>query len=130
MLRKQIPTLLFVMAAAATGCDRVHPVAGGTRGMLHLGDELTSDIQVTVYQVDGDSARPVGFGVTSLDGSFELVLNGARGPLWLAPGEYRFTLESAGSPVQLPGEFARPETTPLAVTWSTDDDDLDLDASS
>jgi hypothetical protein len=72
----------------------------------------------------------VGFAVTSLDGSFELVLNGARGPLWLSPGEYRFTLESAGSPVQLPHEFAGPDTTPLSVVWSADDGDLDLDASS
>jgi hypothetical protein len=130
MFKKLMLPLIFAVAAAVPGCDRVHPVAGGTRGMLRMGDELTSDIQVTVHQVDGGSTRPVGFGVTSLDGSFELVTNGAQGPLWLAPGEYRFTLESAGSPVRLPGEFARPDTTPLAVEWSADDGDLDLDASS
>ena len=130
MLRRFTLALSIATTAVLPGCNRVHPVAGGTRGMLHLGSELTSDIQVTVHQVEGSGTRPVGFAVTSLDGSFELVLNGARGPLWLSPGEYRFTLESAGSPVQLPHEFAGPDTTPLSVVWSADDGDLDLDASS
>jgi len=119
--------LLLAATPVMPGCGGVHPVVGGTPGILHMGDELTSDIQVTVHQVDGSSMRPVGFGVTTLDGSFELVTNGARGPLWLSPGEYRFTLESAGSPVPLPKEFARPDSTPLAVVWSADDCDLDLD---
>ncbi len=119
--------LILAAASAMPGCGGAHPVVGGTRGVLRMGDELTSDIQVTVHQVDGDATRPVGFGVTALDGSFELVTNGAHGPLWLSPGEYRFTLESAGSPVPLPTEFARPESTPLAVAWSTDDCDLDLE---
>ena len=65
-------------------------------GTLRAGSELLADIQVTMHQVDGGSLRRVGFGVTDRNGSFELVTNGAQGPLWLSPGEYCCTLESAG----------------------------------
>lgn len=103
------------------------PVAGGTTGTLRVGGELLSDIQVTVHQVEGGSTRPLGFGVTDLEGSFELVTNGAQGALWLSPGEYRCTLESAGAPVQLPKEYFKPDTTPLKISWSAGDRSLDLD---
>ena len=42
--------------------------------------------QVTVHELEGGSTHPVGFGVTTRDGSFKLVKNGATGPLWLSPG--------------------------------------------
>lgn len=74
--------------------------------------------------------RPIGFGVTDAAGGFELVTNGARGALWLIPGEYRFTLESAGAPVQFANDYARAETTPLRVSWSDGDGILDLEVDS
>jgi hypothetical protein len=62
-----------------------------------------------------------------MDGAFELVANGAQGPLWLSPGEYRCTLESAGAPVQFPMEYAQADTTPLTISWSAGDKELDLE---
>ena len=62
------------------------------------------------------------------DGSFNLYLNGAKGPLWLAPGDYRCTLDSAGAPLAIPTEFTRPETTPLVASVKSADDPLDLKA--
>jgi hypothetical protein len=118
--------LLLMLAAALPGCG-VQSVPGGTYGTLHAGDEWLSDVQVTVHQVEGSTTRAVGFGVTTLDGTFELFTNGAQGPLWLAPGEYRCTLESAGAPLQFPEEYARADTTPLKIDWSDADGDLDLE---
>jgi hypothetical protein len=115
------------MASTLAGCGGVKPVTGGTIGTLRIGGELLSEIQVTVHEVEGTSMQAVGFGVTDRDGLFELVTNGAHGPLILPPGEYRFTLESAGAPVQIPKEYTQPDTTPLKVSWSGGDDDLNLD---
>lgn len=117
---------LLLLAAALPGCG-ARPVTGGTAGVLHFGGKSTSDIQVTVHEVVGGTTQPIGFGVTLLDGSFHLVTNGARGALWLSPGEYRCTLESAGAPVKIPKEYARADTTPLKVDWSTSDQSLDLE---
>lgn len=117
---------LAMMVAALSGCG-VKSVSGGTKGVLHVGADKLSEIQVTVHQVTGAASHPIGFGVTAVDGSFELVKNGAAGALWLSPGEYRCTLESAGAPVQLPIEYARAETTPLKVSWSAGESKLVLE---
>ncbi|MBI3866682.1 MAG: hypothetical protein HY290_32780 [Planctomycetia bacterium] len=122
--------VLTGLLAALSGCGGVKPVVGGTQGELRVAGALLSDVQVTVHQVDGNSTRPVGFAVTDIDGAFELVTNGARGALWLSPGEYRITLESAGAPVQFSQEFARAETTPLKVSWAADDTDLEIEVAS
>jgi hypothetical protein len=118
---------VLLVAAALPGCGGVKPVAGGTHGTLKVAGQLLSDIQVTVHQVEGGSTRPVGFGTTIADGIFELVTNGALGPLWLDAGEYRFTLESAGAPVQFPKEYTRADTTPLKRTWAGGDSNLELE---
>src|SRR5437867_2428463 len=117
--------VLVLIITALSGCG-VRSVPGGTVGTLQIGGDFLSDIQVTVHQVEGDSTHPVGFGVTDAEGAFELVTNGAHGALWLSPGEYRCTLESAGAPVQLPVEYAQAETTPIKVSWSESDGSLDL----
>jgi hypothetical protein len=126
MLPKSRIMALLVVAAALPGCG-VRPVTGGTKGVLRYGGKLLGDIQVTVHQVDGSSTQPIGFGVTANDGSFRLVKNGASGALWLSPGEYRCTLESAGAPIRLAKEYAKAETTPLKITWSAGDKSLDLE---
>ncbi len=77
LLRSRIMALVMV-AAALAGCG-VRPVTGGTKGVLRCAGKLLSDIQVTVYQVDGSSTQPIGFGVTTNDGSFRLVKNNASG---------------------------------------------------
>jgi hypothetical protein len=107
------------------GCT-VHSVAGGTTGQLQIGDEPMSEIQITVYRVAGGEPEPIGLAVSNTDGEFQLLTNGAQGALWLEPGEYRFTLESIGPPIQFSREYTRPETTPLSVDWSADQAELEL----
>jgi hypothetical protein len=115
--------LLF--AITLPGCG-AHAVTGGTPGILHFEGKPLTDIQVTVHLLEGSTTHPVGFGVTVRDGSFKLVKNGAQGPLWLSPGEYCCTLESAGSPVKIPKQYSQPDTTPLKVSWSSSDSTLSL----
>jgi hypothetical protein len=120
--------VLLIVNVALAGCGGARPVAGGSAGALHAGDVMLCDIQVTIHQMDGGSSRVVGFGVSGPDGRFALVQNGAKGPLWLSPGEYRCTVESVGSvPVRFPKEYAKAETTPLKISWTSDKHQLDLD---
>ena len=120
--------LLILPALILAGCGGATPVAGGTKGVLHAGDELLGDIQITVHAKDGTAWKPLGFGVTAFDGSFKLVTSGAKGPLWLSPGEYRCTLESAGAPVAIPVELTQADTTPLKITRSAESTALDVRA--
>lgn len=120
--------LLFVaLTVTMLGCGGAKSVTGGTKGILKLGGESLGEIQLTVHQVDGGGTKAVGFAVTASDGSFELLRPGASGALWLAPGEYRFTVESIGAPIQFPVEFTRPESTSLKVVWSANDRNLNLE---
>jgi hypothetical protein len=114
---------LALIVIALPGCG-VKPVAGGTKGTLRAGAEMLRDIQLTVHQRDSDAWRQVGFGITGPDGEFELVTPGAKGALWLTPGEYRCTLESVGAPVRIPKEYSQAGTTPLKITWTENDDAL------
>lgn len=109
------------------GCGGVKPVTGGTNGVLHSGAAMLSEIQITVHQVEGEQFKPVGFAVPQADGTFQLVAPEAKGPLRLAPGEYRFTLESVGAPVVIPKEMFKPETTPLKATWTGNETKLDIE---
>jgi hypothetical protein len=68
----------------------------------------------------------VGFGTTDNAGHFELLTPDGQAALYLEPGNYTFTLESVGPPVQFPEEYLQPETTPLKVTWTADMSSLDL----
>lgn len=118
--------LALFLVCEMIGCG-VKPVPGGTKGTLRSEQAPLSDIQITLHQRDADEYRPIGFGVADADGRFQLYSNGAKGPLWLPPGEYRCTLESTGSPLNIPGEYAAVDATPLAFTWSQDDEQLDLE---
>lgn len=105
------------LAAALPGCGP-RPVRGGTAGQLRAAGKPLSEIQVTFFQNEGAVYQPIGFAITKTDGSFQLLQNQARGPLMLAAGDYRCTLESAGAPVKIPKQFAKPETSPLKVSWA------------
>ena len=118
--------VLVLMAAVMPGCGS-QAVTGGTKGVIHAGSALMGEFQVTVHQVEGSTTKPIGFGVTGSNGEFELVTNGAKGPLRLSPGEYRCTLESIGAPVVVPLEFTKADTTPLKVSWAASDKKLDLE---
>ncbi|MBX3441568.1 MAG: hypothetical protein KF774_04115 [Planctomyces sp.] len=125
---KVIPMLVLPLAAVL-GC-REPDVRGGTMGSLTSHGEPLSDVQVTVHEASGSTPRPVGSAVTRLDGTFELLVVGASGPLWLPPGQYVCTVETAGAPVAFPVEFSKPESTPLRVSWTSDSQTLDLVAPS
>ncbi|MFN0054763.1 MAG: hypothetical protein ACKV0T_21535, partial [Planctomycetales bacterium] len=99
---------------------------GGTTGILQSAGEPLGDVQVTVYRMEGGTPQLKGSAITRLDGTFELVTKGAQGPLWLSPGDYRFTLETAGSPVEFPPEYAQAEMTPLVIQWSAKESELRL----
>jgi hypothetical protein len=119
--------LLPIFVLALSGCDGARPMTGGTQGHLHSGAESLSEIQVTVHQFDAGVFKPIGFGVPGADGAFRLLANGASGPLFLPPGEYRCTLESIGAPVEIPREYWKAETSPLKIMWSGSDQRLDID---
>lgn len=119
---------LVLASFALIGCsDRVRGVTGGTMGELHSSDAPLGEIQITIHQIDLDGTEPIGFAETRSDGTFELVTMGAAGPLRLVPGDYCCTLESVGAPISIPKEFTKSETTPMKITWSADDQLLDLD---
>ena len=126
MIRRVMLLMLMLTTSAALGCRGVKPVVGGTEGILRVDDEYVSDIQVTVHEVDGSSFQAIGFGVTDNDGIFRLVTNGANGPLTLPPGDYRCTVESVGAPIQFPTEYAQAKSTPLKISWSGEDRELEL----
>ena len=129
MIRKFRLTLSPLLLAAIIGCGRVETVpdtSGGTSGKIHNGREPLVGIQVTLHQVDGDSTEPIGVAASRLDGSFELATMDGTCACQLPAGEYRCTLESAGAPITIPTEFTRPETTPLKIELSKDDEAIDL----
>ncbi|MEI8022168.1 MAG: hypothetical protein WCH39_28420 [Schlesneria sp.] len=122
-------TLIPLLLAAIVGCGRVETVpdtSGGTTGKIHNGREPLVGIQVTVYQVDGDSTEPIGVAASRLDGSFELATMDGTCACQLPAGEFRCTLESAGAPIAIPTVFAKPETTPLKIVLSKEDEAIDL----
>lgn len=123
----RLEACVLVMLAMLSGCGGVKPVTGGTAGVLHSGSEMLGDIQITVHQLDGGTSKPIGFGVTGSAGTFQLMTEGAKGPLHLTPGEYRCTLESIGAPVVIPKEYTQPDTTPMKINWSASNLKLDLD---
>ena len=127
MVIRELEILCLVTGILAiSGCGGIKPVTGGTVGALKVAGQLLSDIQVTVHRVEGTATEAVGFGTTDQEGLFELVTNEAQGPLVLDAGEYRFTLESAGAPVQFPEEYSKPETTPLTKVWGDGNGELEL----
>jgi hypothetical protein len=122
-----IRSLGLMLLLAFSGCGHPQGVTGGTEGVLHAGPERLAELQITIHQVNGTTTTPIGFGTTRMDGSFELVTTGAKGPLRLKAGNYACTLESVGSPLAIPQPLTRPESTTIKVTWTGDEQSLDLD---
>src|SRR5262245_38591520 len=123
----RIRSIASVALLLLIGCG-VRPITGGTTGLLRAGGEALSDIQVTVHQGAGGFALELGHAVTTFDGTFAFVTKGAQGPLYLEPGEYCCTLQSAGAPLAIPPEYAQIESTPLKFTWTGTESSLKLDA--
>ncbi len=116
---------LVASLIALAGCGP-RPISGGTQGTLCAEDGALGEVQLTVYEAEGDGWRTIGFADTNADGTFELVTVGAKERLVLSPGEYRCTLESVGAPIVFPPQYAAAETTPLRVVWPSADGRLDL----
>ena len=119
MLKMIRVILLAVVLVALPGCGGgPSPSKGGTPGKLTFGSNVSSDIKVTIHRDAASGFEELGFANNS----------GATEPLWLEPGDYAFTLESIGPPVEFPGEFVKPESTPLKVTWTSDMTSISLEA--
>lgn len=116
----------ILLFALCIGCGGVRSVKGGTTGTLMIGDKTMSDMQITFYKKDVSPPEAVGFGVSTEAGRFELLLNGAKGPLYLPTGEYRCTVETAGAPIELPKEYLRPDQTPVIVNWTAGDPSITI----
>ena len=129
MIQQLRLAIISLLLAAIVGCGRIETVpdtSGGTTGKIHNGRDPLVGIQVTVHQFDDESMEPIGVAASRLDGSFELVIMDGTGACQLPPGDYRCTLESVGSPLVIPIEFAKPETTPLKIELSEDDEKIEL----
>lgn len=121
--------LMASFSVLVVGCDRSPaPAAGGTSGTLKFGDQVTSDIMITIHRKSNGAFESIGFGTTQSDGTFVLYKPGAAEPLYLAPGDYCGTLESVGPPVRLPQEYLDPSQSPMTFAWALESDTLNLNA--
>ena len=117
-----------LLSVCILGCSGPpQPITGGTAGVLRSGEQTLAEMQVTLYDMQTGTPQPIGFAVTGGDGTFQLVTNEARAALQLPAGSYRWTLESAGSPVRIPAVLTKPETSSLQVVWKPSDTELRLD---
>lgn len=126
-MRFRITTMFWVLVVVATGCGGPRGVTGGTQGVLRSGDVRLAEIQLTIHQLSGSTYVPLGFGTTRSDGTFELVTNGAKGPLRLNAGQYKCTMESIGSPLTIPVQYRTPFESTLTLTWKPEQRLIDLD---
>lgn len=112
---------LAVLFAMIAGCSP-GPITGGTSGVLQTDGNPLADVQITIYSANSamNEDDPLGYGVTSGDGTFELVQRDSTGPLDLEPGSYVVVLESVGAPTELPAEYLKRDSTPLKVDWTND----------
>jgi hypothetical protein len=115
-----------VLVALLSGCG-TRPLNEGTAGVLHYRDQPPGNIRVTVNRLEKKAVKPFGYGVTSDDGTFQLVTNSGNAGLKLSPGEYCCTLKSIGAQVRIPNEYAQVNTTPLKLAWSSSEKSLDLE---
>jgi hypothetical protein len=129
-LSKSTLAVFLFLISLLTGCsDSPLPATGGTPGTLTFGDGVTSDINITVHRNSAGRFKPIGFGLTDVEGKFVLYQTGAIGPLWLEPGDYVFTLESVGPSIAFPKEYLNPQSTPLKLSWTADSTSADLTVS-
>ncbi|MBI1346417.1 hypothetical protein GC163_09010 [bacterium] len=127
MLRHKLRAGVTWMMILGVGCSDNPGVTGGTTGCVTVADSPPlADLRLAVHSDGGGDDRPIGFGVTNATGCFELFTPGARQALWLEPGDYRITVETIGPDVVIPAEFTTAKSTPLVITWPTDDQALAL----
>lgn len=116
---------VLLLLLSLVGCGP-RAVVGGTPGTVRSNQLPLADIQVNVYAAG--SSELVGFGVSSVDGGFQLVSPGAKAPLHLPTGEYVITVESVGpDPLLFPLEFTDSVNTPLKKSWGASETSLDVE---
>lgn len=121
-----VSRIALAVLGLMVGCDRVRPVTGGTPGTLQVPGQVASDLQLTLFREQAGTWQPVGFATTGAGGRFELLLPGAVGPLRLEPGQYRVTVETAGSELVLPPEVGQVATTPVRIEWTGNEPGLQV----
>lgn len=120
--------VMFGMSVILAGCaERIIVAKGGTAGSLHSAALPINEVCVTVHRLNGDRFEVIGFAETKGDGDFELLVPDGRGPLYLEPAEYRFTLVSTGSRFPIPKVYTQPDTTPLKIEWTGEETDLNFE---
>jgi hypothetical protein len=108
---------VLLCGAVMAGCGDPRDAPGGTMGSLHAAGQPLPDVLVSAHRDSDAGEPPLGSALTQSDGSFTLRTAEPIGPLWLEPGTYCFTLESAGEvPLVWPAEFADAQKTPLKRT--------------
>ncbi len=123
---RTIALLLVCSHLFLSGCGAMPTqVVGGTAGSLTAGELPIPDFEIKVYKAG--STVPLGLGTTGKDGTFQLMEPKGGSPLWLAPGEYVFTLESLGPvPPPLSPAYMNATKTPLKVNRKAADQSLEL----
>lgn len=116
----RVSTLVLALTMLALNGCRPSAVSGGTKGKLTTDGQPLGEVQISVYRNADGTREKIGFAITADDGTFELVTNGAQESLNLTPGEYCFTLETAGAPLDFAEEYRLPESTPLKLSWIAD----------
>jgi hypothetical protein len=117
--------LLIVALSIVAGCGP-QPIVGGTSGQFCVNGEFMGDVELSLYPADSPETR-AGFAVTTDDGWFQLVQEGASGRLLLPAGRFRVTVASAGTEWPIPADYTKPDTTPLEVEWGGGIGSLNID---
>ena len=87
---------VLILVLLSTGCQRNSSAsAGGTSGVLRMGDVALADFQIKVFS--GADGRLMGTGATNWEGRFQLVTPEGLGPCWLESGDYVCVIESFGT---------------------------------
>lgn len=109
------------------GCGPAPSIPGGTSGLLHADGTPLKEVRVTLFAAKDDSTQSIAFAVTDAEGAFQLREEATLEGVWLEPGEYRVTLESAGEFRMIwPREYTSPQQTPLKVAWTAEQTQLEL----
>jgi hypothetical protein len=124
MQRRRFIFLALLLLTLGFSTNRSVP--GGTPGVLRSADgNGLREVQINVHRAQ--DRQLIGFGVSTEGGAFALYQLQAKGPLYLEPGEYVFTLESiAPELIPLPPATRDPQRTPLRQTWASGDKLLEL----
>jgi len=110
-----------LILSGMSGCSERPELPGGTAGFVSCSGRPLAEVQVNGFRLLASGAfEPVGVGITDASGRFELRQSGSLEAVHLSPGDYRFTIESAGARYLVwPKEYTQPNRTPLRWNGSS-----------